>query len=179
MTSSLRLVRRIGHIQRAVILRRRGSAGNGTDPRALEKLVQTAIPMTRREWRLTRPATRRQSVTLALALLAISTIAVGCSTPSHEDMLATITGTLKVLPPEFPGTPQLVSGTVTLSGQNHVFTVTVGKSGRYAVRVPPGTYTVTGRSPVYGLNQMTCRAPSEVIAVLGAKAEADVDCPVA
>lgn len=43
--------------------------------------------------------------------------------------------------------PTPVGGTVTLHGPEGSYVIEVGRTGRFTVEVPTGTYNVTGRSP--------------------------------
>lgn len=43
--------------------------------------------------------------------------------------------------------PVTTSGTVTLRGPDGTYSVHVKKSGSFVIRVPPGSYVVTGQSP--------------------------------
>ncbi len=54
--------------------------------------------------------------------------------------------------------------------------VGVGAGGRYSVRVPAGTYAVTGRSPLYQDGAAVCRAAGPATVTSGHRTEADVLC---
>src|SRR5690348_15065917 len=87
-----------------------------------------------------------------VAVLAASTCGVvGCSSGVKLDE-AVVTGSLYVV----GGAPSLTNGTATrsplpgrvvLTSSEHTISVAVGRDGRYAVRVPAGTYTVKGSTP--------------------------------
>jgi hypothetical protein len=62
-----------------------------------------------------------------------------------------------------PGAPVPLPGTITArtrSGQT--YTASAGKNGRFQLSVPPGSYRVTGRSPLMQSGQMVCNATAEL-----------------
>jgi len=68
-----------------------------------------------------------------------------------------VVGHLVISPPM--GSIHSTNGTVTFVQKGSVHanvTVNVGDSGRFAVRVAPGSWTVTGRSPTFGDGQYVC-----------------------
>jgi photosystem II stability/assembly factor-like uncharacterized protein len=68
-----------------------------------------------------------------------------------------IDGTLEAVGGAAPGTPRPLSGSITLrNSDGRVFTATAGSGGVFTVRVPIGTYTVTGRSPLYDSGSANC-----------------------
>lgn len=75
-----------------------------------------------------------------------------------------------------PGAPRPWPGTVTLTGPGVHRAVGVGAGGRYSVRVPAGTYAVTGRSPLYQDGAAVCRAAGPATVTSGHRTEADVLC---
>ena len=48
-----------------------------------------------------------------------------------------------------PGAPRGVPGTVRFTGDGRPVTVTTNPQGQFSVELEPGTYTVTGTSPLY------------------------------
>jgi len=71
------------------------------------------------------------------------------------------------------------NGTVTLernaSAHTNV-TVNVGDSGRFAVRVAPGSWTVTGRSPTFGGGQYVCVTGGSVVVTSNHRVSVTVTC---
>jgi len=65
---------------------------------------------------------------------------------------------------------------VTLTGPGVHLAIGVGVGGRYSVRVPAGTYSVAGRSPLYQDGAGACRAAGPVTVASGHHTEADVLC---
>jgi hypothetical protein len=89
--------------------------------------------------------------------------------------LGTISGHLFAVGGPPPGLPRPLPGTIYVSGSEHL-QVTVGSDGTYSLVVPEGTYTVSGRSPLYQGGQLLCRAPSQVTVRDGASIKADTFC---
>jgi hypothetical protein len=68
-------------------------------------------------------------------------------------------------------------GTIRITGSRHGphYTITVGNDGRYTLTVPPGPYTITGRSPTrYGRG--VCQADPSATQVLNVPVTVDVYC---
>ncbi len=62
-----------------------------------------------------------------------------------------------------PPTPEPIPGHVvaeSADGSRH--TAPVDRNGHYTISLPPGTYQLTGYSPLMGGGQMQCRATHEV-----------------
>jgi hypothetical protein len=58
-----------------------------------------------------------------------------------------------------PGSPFPLPGTITArAATGEMFTAAVGRDGRFKLSLPPGTYRVTGRSPLMQSGQMICAA---------------------
>jgi hypothetical protein len=91
----------------------------------------------------------RQAITGAAAMLLLA----GCgATTGQHSVTATVTGKfVREGGPLGAGgqqpAEQPLSGTVLFIAGRHRVTVHVGSSGTFSVRLPPGTYTVSGRSP--------------------------------
>jgi hypothetical protein len=90
------------------------------------------------------------------AALAASMTACGTSTPptrASTNSDGTMTGTFtRVGGPLGPGgtqpRPVPLTGTLQFSAGHHrMVAVQVGETGRFSVSLPPGSYTVSGRSP--------------------------------
>jgi hypothetical protein len=82
--------------------------------------------------------------------------------------------------------PVPLMGTVTFSaGHRGLVAVHVGKSGRFSVTLPVGTYVVTGRSPSImtvlasgATVENQCAGPTPVTVVAGRTVHVSVVCPV-
>jgi hypothetical protein len=62
-----------------------------------------------------------------------------------------------------PGSPAPLPGTITArTAMGKTFTATAGRDGRFTLSLPPGTYQVTGRSPLMQSGQMICAAAAEL-----------------
>jgi hypothetical protein len=62
-----------------------------------------------------------------------------------------------------PGSPVPLPGTITArTATGETFTATAGRVGRFTLSLPPGTYRVTGRSPLMQSGQMICAATAEL-----------------
>jgi hypothetical protein len=91
----------------------------------------------------------RQAITGAAAMLLLA----GCGATSAEHPpMATVTGTFfREGGPLGPGgqqpAEQPLSGTVVFTSGRHRVAVQVGGSGTFSLRLPPGTYAVSGRTP--------------------------------
>jgi hypothetical protein len=74
-----------------------------------------------------------------------------------------VVGALEAVGGPAPGTPRPLSGSITLRDSvGTVFTGTAGSDGLFSVRVPPGVYTVTGRSPLYNSGTVDCQSVGSV-----------------
>ncbi len=96
-----------------------------------------------------------------LALLASASAVSSCSNSALHAAL--VTGTLEAVggPPGLA--PRPLNGTITLRGADGLqFTETVGKEGTFSVAAPAGSYTITGRSPLYQRGLADCQAPTQV-----------------
>jgi hypothetical protein len=62
-----------------------------------------------------------------------------------------------------PGSPFPLPGTITArAATGEKFTATAGRDGQFTLSLPPGTYRVTGRSPLMQSGQMICAATAEL-----------------
>jgi len=79
-----------------------------------------------------------------------------------------------------PGTPVPLPGTITARATTgQAFTATAGSNGRFKLSLPPGTYRVTGRSPLMQSGQMICGATARVRIARGkAAARVTVVCSI-
>ena len=64
-------------------------------------------------------------------------------------------------------------GTITAQTMGQQYTASSGSNGRFSLRLPPGTYLLSGRSENGG---GYCPAPSPVIVEAGATYEVDITC---
>jgi hypothetical protein len=76
------------------------------------------------------------------------------------------------------GSPRPVAGTVVANGSGGAHTATARADGRYAMQVPPGTYTVTGTSRQYNDGNSACPASGKIMVVRDQVRTADVYCQV-
>lgn len=79
----------------------------------------------------------------------------------------------------YPGRDVPLSGTVVFESPDATLRVTVGSSGRFQVRVPPGRYEVTGTSPHINGGQSPCRQVAPLDARLGGVNNVHVTCVAA
>jgi hypothetical protein len=96
------------------------------------------------------------------AVLALVTLAlVGCGgIPGHRQ---TVPGTFERVGGPAPGAPYPLPGTITARATTgETFTATVDHKGHFKLSLPPGSYRVTGRSPLIQGGQMVCTATAEL-----------------
>ena len=79
----------------------------------------------------------------------------------------------------YPGRDVPLSGTVVFESSDTTLRVTVGRSGHFQVKVPPGRYQVTGTSPHINGGQTQCRQVAPLDAQLGGVNNVHVICFVA
>lgn len=129
----------------------------------------------------------RRIVVAGLGLVLVA----GCSSSSTSSPTSTgptsgmVTGVLQLGSAVAGGSPQRVSGTITLkSAEGKTTTTPAGSDGTFSVSVPAGAYTVTGRTPMFIINgtEGTCvnestggQAPLDVAA--GQTVSVTVVCP--
>jgi len=88
-----------------------------------------------------------------------------------------VLGTLDAVGGPAPGAPRPLPGTITLLNSNGTrFTATAGSNGTFSVRVPPGSYTITGRSPLYDSGTVDCQSIEPVTVGAGASTHLQVLC---
>jgi hypothetical protein len=90
----------------------------------------------------------------------------------NRSYLYGVGGPATVMAPPWPGT-------VTVTGSGVHRDIRVGADGAYSVRVPPGRYTVTGHSPLYGNGTYLCQAAGMATVTSGYATKADVLCQMA
>ncbi len=128
----------------------------------------------------------------ALTGLLLTGLAAGCASAGGQALPATghLAGKLVMEGgPMGPGGKQPgerpMSGTVTFTSAGHqAVTVTVGSSGQFSVRMPPGRYQVSGRSPDvmqadggHG-RELPCSRPASVVVSAGSTATITLACIV-
>ena len=111
---------------------------------------------------------------LPLAAVCLAGFTAACSGQYLADGI--LTGHLYGVGGPAPGLPRPWPGTVTLTGAGVHLDVRVGASGAYSVRVPAGSYTVGGRSPLYESGAGLCRAVRVAAVTGGHSTKADVLC---
>ena len=98
----------------------------------------------------------------AIAVLAAGTaVLAGCGdNPGYHQ---TVPGRFVRVGGPAPGSPFPLPGTITArAATGETFTATAGQDGRFKLSLPPGTYRVTGRSPLMQSGQMICAATEEL-----------------
>jgi hypothetical protein len=118
-------------------------------------------------------------ILLTLAALGLAGLAAACAGPPSVRpavAMGNLTGHLYGVGGPAPGAPRPWSGTVTLIGPYFHRDIQVGADGVFSVFVPPGTYTVTGRSPLYQSGTGVCRAAGATTVSGGHRTQADVLC---
>jgi hypothetical protein len=96
---------------------------------------------------------------LALSLSVLAACAGGGGQGSHD----TVSGTFVRVGGPPPGAPFPLPGKITArSDTGATFTVSTGSSGRFKLSLPPGTYHVTGRSPLIQGGKTVCAAAKEL-----------------
>jgi len=88
-----------------------------------------------------------------------------------------VQGTLEAVGGAAPGTPRPLKGSITLrDSDGTVFTATAGSDGVFLVKVPIGTYAITGRSPLYDSGKADCPSSGPVTVTVGATIRVVVAC---
>ena len=98
----------------------------------------------------------------AVAVLTVGiTVLVGCGGgPGGQQG---VPGTFVRVGGPAPGSPVPLPGTVTArTATGQTFTATADRNGRFTLSLPPGSYQVTGRSPLIESGQATCAATAEL-----------------
>jgi hypothetical protein len=92
---------------------------------------------------------------MAIVLLA------GCG--GHPGYHQTVQGAFVRVGGPAPGSPFPLPGTITArAATGETFTASAGRDGRFTLSLPPGSYRVTGHSPLMQSGQMTCAATAEL-----------------
>lgn len=75
----------------------------------------------------------------------------------------TVPGTFVRVGGPAPGSPFPLPGTITArAATGETFAATAGRDGRFKLSLPPGSYRVTGHSPLMQSGQMMCAATAEL-----------------
>lgn len=125
--------------------------------------------------------------------MALTTLALaGCSSSSEPSAVSssvgkanpvtrdsgTVRGVLEVVGGPAPGSPRPATpGTVTLRGSSR-YSVAVDGRGRFRVAVDPGTYEVTGTSPLLGDGTYLCRADHVIVVTSSKPSRVRVVCDI-
>jgi hypothetical protein len=111
---------------------------------------------------------------LALAVVCLAVFTAACSGQDPAD--GTVRGHLYGVGGPAPGLPRPWPGTVILTGPGFRDEVPVSADGAFSVTVPAGSYTVTGRSPLYGSGSGLCQAAGVATVTSRHTTKADVLC---
>jgi photosystem II stability/assembly factor-like uncharacterized protein len=88
-----------------------------------------------------------------------------------------VQGTLEAVGGVAPGTPRPIKGSIKLrNSDGTLFTATAGSDGVFSVRLPNGTYTITGRSPLYDNGDVDCPSSGPVTVTAGAAIRVVIAC---
>ncbi len=114
---------------------------------------------------------------LALAAVCLAGLTAACSGgPADGTVTGHLYGVGGPASVAAPPSPRPWPGSVTLTAPGVDRDVPVGADGAFSVTVPPGKYTVTGHSPLYGSGAYLCRATGPVTVTSGRTTRADVLC---
>lgn len=97
----------------------------------------------------------------AIAVFAVGIAGLaGCGNPGDHQ---TVPGTFVRVGGPAPGSPVPLPGTITAkTARGETFAATAARDGRFKLSLPPGTYRVTGSSPLMQSGQMICAATAEL-----------------
>jgi hypothetical protein len=123
------------------------------------------------------------STTLEVVQLSDGTWAVEsgqqCPSNSTSGRSGTIIGVLEAIGGAAPGTPRPLPGTITIHARDgSTFTASAGSGGTFMVQIPIGSYTVTGRSPLYqnGTSDCGLTPPATVAITADGTTRVTIDC---
>ena len=113
-------------------------------------------------------------VVLAVAIVVLA----GCG--AHPGYHQTVPGRFVRVGGPAPGSPFPLPGTITArAATGQTFTATPGRDGRFTLPLPPGSYRVTGHSPLMQSGHMTCAAAAQLRVSRGQPARpVTVICPI-
>ena len=116
--------------------------------------VRLQLPCPRR-----RPSHVRWNAIVVLAVGLAGLSGCGGNTGYHQ----TVRGTFVRVGGPPPGARVALPGTIIARlATGETFTATAGQDGRFELSLPPGTYRVTGRSPLMQSGQMICAAMAKL-----------------
>ena len=122
---------------------------------------------------------RLVSMKKAFALCTVVLAMAACSDrTSRDDDAGTVKGELIRVGGPAPGAPVPLKGTVRFQSGQRVVNVTVGRTGRFEVRLPAGRYTVEGTSSQIQGGSGPCSAPVDVDVSAGEVQEQRVICHI-
>jgi hypothetical protein len=88
-----------------------------------------------------------------------------------------VQGTLEAVGGPAPGTARPLKGSITLrDSDGTVFIATAGSDGVFLVRVPIGSYAITGRSPEYESGDADCLSSGPVTLTVDTTIHVVVSC---
>ena len=122
----------------------------------------------------------RRSALVIAGVLALSLLLSACEGAADRTEVgsSTLSGQLFAVGGPAQATNGALPGTVTATNtdthEHH--SVSVGSDGRYSLHLPPGDYTIAGRSPSYGDDASLCAAQQPIRITAAATAHADVIC---
>jgi len=97
---------------------------------------------------------------MAVLAVGIAVLAACGGSPGYHQ---TVPGTFVRVGGPAPGSPVPLPGTITArAATGETFTAAAGRDGRFKLSLPPGTYRVTGRSPLMQSGQMICAATAQL-----------------
>ena len=120
---------------------------------------------------------RSRLVVITLSLLVIGALSVALTLRASSHYHASVKGQLLISGGPFPGKPRPSEGEVTAKTANgQSFAVAVPATGKFALQLPAGTYSLTGSSPQFGGGQYKCLALREVTVSKSRSTHEDVIC---
>jgi hypothetical protein len=112
----------------------------------------------------------------AVALLALLT---ACSSHGSSAATGTLTGHLLLVGRPAPGKPRALVGTIITNGPAGRGVIATDATGSFTVDLPPGRYSLTGRSPLYDDGNTDCQPATRATVRPDRVQRADVYCQAA
>ena len=104
---------------------------------------------------------KRVRAAVAATCAALAALVAGCSSDTAVHRI--VTGRLVRVGGPAPGSPVPLSGTIEARNRaGDVVAARVGRNGRFRLELAPGTYSLTGRSPLMEDGKMVCAAAKPV-----------------
>jgi hypothetical protein len=102
-----------------------------------------------------------------LVVIGISALALsGCATAASTNAAGSgrVVGVIEAVGGPAPGTPRTLSGMAYLQETHGAIkmSVHVSSSGKFSATVPAGTYKVSGRSPQFNGEKVSCNAAGSI-----------------